>query len=715
LAPRTITELALRHRAAVLVITALLLVVSALGIARLRLDFSSQAFYAADPQQARALADLHARWGPDDARLFVLARTDAHGGVITQARLEVLADLAQTIEAVPGVATAWGVADLRAPDGHTVRQRVDGPATAAMVRAVLAATPAVPLLLSEAGDLTAIVVELERSSDDPGAVQAEVEAVQVRAHEAEGDAELSFAVAGVPVVRAAFSTLAIDDQARLQPIVYAAMAGLLALGFRRLHGVLVPLAAAGLPVAMLTGAMGWAGEPIGLLNQAYFTLLPVIAAAESVHWVARYHDRLRETGRCDASARREALSHTAATVGHACAFTTGTTAAGFLSLMLAGMPILRAFGMWAALGIAFSFLVTVAVVPVLLSMSAAPPPTGRPVGRVAARLGAFAVGRPGIVVLAALAVGGAATLGASRIVVDNRLGDLLDASHPARQASARVDRELGGTLSLEVELVGPPGTWDAPEARAALATLEASIADDPQARAVLGPSAAAFAGPDLSAQVLDPAHGVARIRAFVADAGGVAFEAFARRVEAMRPDLPGVHIAVTGTTRMAYTGVNRITEDLRASLAGLLAVVTLIFAVLARSARIALVTVPVNALPLVVGVALVGMRGTPLDPIAAVVLAIGLGLAVDDTIHLLLRAREHGGAPPMAIAHAVATTGRAAALGSIALAAGIGVNVLSSFPPLRTLGVLGGATILMALVADLLLLPALVALTSPRR
>ena len=63
----------------------------------------------------------------------------------------------------------------------------------------------------------------------------------------------------------------------------------------------------------------------------------------------------------------------------------------------------------------------------------------------------------------------------------------------------------------------------------------------------------------------------------------------------------------------------------------------------------------------------------------------------------------------------MATTGRAAALSSLALAGGLGVNLLSSFPPLRTLAALGGATILVALAADLLLLPALVSWTSRRR
>lgn len=714
MSPQRITELALRHRALVLVITAALLVVSALGIARLRLDFSSRAFYAADPEQAQALADLHARWGPDDARLFVVAHADDEQGVVTAERLGALKELAQRVAAAAGIAGAWGIADLPTPDGRTVHARVEGPGTAALVRAALGATPAVPLLLSTDGKTTAIVVDLATSSDDPDDVAAPVDAVEALVRKADGAAGLSLSIAGVPVIRSAFLQLAVADQARLQPVVYAAMALLLALGFRRIHGVVVPLVAASLPVAFLFGAMGWAAEPIGLLNQSIFTLLPVIAAADAVHWVARVHERLRETSGRDAVARREALSHTAATVGRACAFTSATTAAGFLSLFAADMPILRAFGGWAAVGIAISFVVTIALVPVLLSFFAATPPDDRPTGRVAARLGTLAVARPWPIAIVAVALGIAAAAGASRVVVDNRLGDLLDASHPARRASEAVDRELGGTLSLEIELLGAPGIWDEPAAREALEDFERRIAAEPEVRAVLGPSSVTLAGPRLHREVLDDAHGAARIRAFVADAGGLAFEGLARRVEALAPTVPGARVVVTGTTRMAYGGVNRITGDLRESLAGLFVVVTVMFGVLARSAKVALLTVPVNALPLLVGVAVVGMRGVPLDPIATVVLAIGLGLAVDDTIHLLLRAREHGGRPREAIGHAVATTGRAAALTSLALTGGIGVNVLSSFPPLRTLAVLGGTTILVALAADLLLLPALVSLTAPR-
>jgi predicted RND superfamily exporter protein len=56
-------------------------------------------------------------------------------------------------------------------------------------------------------------------------------------------------------------------------------------------------------------------------------------------------------------------------------------------------------------------------------------------------------------------------------------------------------------------------------------------------------------------------------------------------------------------------------------------------------------------------------------------------------------------------------TGRAVAVTSLALAAGLAVNTFSSFPPLSVLGTLGAGVILFALAADLLLLPALLART----
>ena len=54
--------------------------------------------------------------------------------------------------------------------------------------------------------------------------------------------------------------------------------------------MLIPTLAAVVPLVLLLGVMGWTGEPVGLLNQSYFTLLPVLALADAVHVLARYRN-----------------------------------------------------------------------------------------------------------------------------------------------------------------------------------------------------------------------------------------------------------------------------------------------------------------------------------------------------------------------------------------------------------------------------------------
>ena len=105
-----------------------------------------------------------------------------------------------------------------------------------------------------------------------------------------------------------------------------------------------------------------------------------------------------------------------------------------------------------------------------------------------------------------------------------------------------------------------------------------------------------------------------------------------------------------------------------------------------------------------------GVAGVVLDPLAAVIMTMGLGIAVDDTIHLLVRVREeldHGASNADAIATAVSRSGLAVAVTTFVLTGGLCINLLSSFPALRLLGALGAMIMVLALVADVFLLPAL--------
>ena len=105
-----------------------------------------------------------------------------------------------------------------------------------------------------------------------------------------------------------------------------------------------------------------------------------------------------------------------------------------------------------------------------------------------------------------------------------------------------------------------------------------------------------------------------------------------------------------------------------------------------------------------------GFMGWLLQPSPALVFTVALGIAVDDTIHLMVRYREEldkGATNAQAIRLAVQHSGRAVAITSLVLCVAFGVNMLSAFDQMAVLGALGATVIFTALLCDLFVLPAL--------
>lgn len=743
----------LRRRTAATLALALLVLVCASGLLRLRVDFSSRAFYGGEQQLAARLVDHQAVWGADDDVLLVLVHTppDDPAGVLEPRRLAALSELATSLEQLEGVDSAFTIARLEVPRPALLRGEGETMPFAALVERahlasmsdearapLLARMPFVPGLLARDGRTTALVVELAFSSDDVMQTEAVVARLreQVAAHELER-VGLAWELAGVPAIRASFFELVLRDQSRFVPLTLALIALSLFAVFRRVHAVLIPAVAAGVPTLMLLGVMGWTGEPIGLLNQAYFTLLPVIAVADAIHMVARVHEELAANPE---QGREQAIARAAQRVGLACLLTSLTTALGFGSLALASMPILRSFGIYAALGVVLALGLVVVIVPLLLSHVAVERLRADTRDAWSDKLVRGCVGlatrRPFAVLGLTLALALAALPAARRVEIDNRLVDLLDASHPVAHASARVDRELGGSLGLELDIVTSGDVRDV-ELLERLRGFERWLAEQPEVRTVEGLASwlVALEGgvpdePDELAPALERlgrlvplerfvAPGRTRIRAGVPELGGRAFAEFAARAEAelqRRLAGSGAQAWANGTVLLAYRGVNHITADLRSSFALVFGVIAVLIALVFRGVGPALLAMPVNALPLLLGYALLGVLGIVLDPLAAVILTLALGIAVDDTLHVMVRVREELGGRTRptrverieALTRAMRHSGRAVVITSVVVAGGLALDMLSSFPPLQLLGLLGVTVLLLALLANLLVLPALI-------
>ncbi|MDP5138479.1 MMPL family transporter [Rheinheimera baltica] len=124
-----------------------------------------------------------------------------------------------------------------------------------------------------------------------------------------------------------------------------------------------------------------------------------------------------------------------------------------------------------------------------------------------------------------------------------------------------------------------------------------------------------------------------------------------------------------------------------------------------RSLKIALIALVPNICTTLGILGLIGWLGVPLDIMTITIAAIAMGIAIDDTIHFV---HSYLQAPPnKALQHAFAHTGLAMLFTSVVIATGFAVFGFSGFLPSVYFGLLTAAAMLMALVADLTILPAL--------
>jgi len=184
-----------------------------------------------------------------------------------------------------------------------------------------------------------------------------------------------------------------------------------------------------------------------------------------------------------------------------------------------------------------------------------------------------------------------------------------------------------------------------------------------------------------------------------------------RFAAAARQEIPRTSVVVTGQYPLLLATQRRLLTTLGSSLALTVAAVAAVFVLLLRDLGAAARAMLPNLLPVVGVLGLMGWTGIPLDIATVMVAAVVLGIAVDDTLHTLgvFRVRQAGSTLEEAVVATLRDTGPAYLLTGAILVAGFGVTALSSFAPTSRFGLLAAVAMVLAVVADLLLLPALLA------
>ncbi len=539
----------------------------------------------------------------------------------------------------------------------------------------------------------------------------------------------------------------VADLSRLVPIAVLVLVATVTFFLRSLRVVPIPLLTAGLTILWTLGFMAAMDIPITLLTAILPALIIVVGSVEDVHMTAAYLDGLVPGA---ADLRTRAIAHMAKHVGSAILITSFTTVLGFISNVISEIPLIKEFAIAAAFAMLANFVVTVMAMPLLLEVFG--PRENRlragddvPRGLIGAvvRLVEKLSERHGKWVVAAMVI--------LLVVVGMQIADLkvnndpmsyFHAEHAFVRDAERVHDDLAGLQSFSVTLVAAQPAWfKTVDGLRAIADVQRLLNAQKLYDKTLSLS-------DLMALMHQEMHQGdkhyfkppkqqedydlylssmprSELQSFVSEdfttarvivrhnvADSVSLNAAVDHLHAVLPSLLGgdATFTITGKNLMVNRAAESLIDGELQSLALILLVIFGLFSFLYTSWLAGLLALVPNVIPIILNFGVMAWLGVPLNPGTAMVAAIAIGLAVDDTIHLMTRFGAESRAHVDERA-AVKATIRGEAIPvittSVALALGFAVFGFSSFRIVSEFGMLAAGTMVYAAVSDLLLMPIL--------
>lgn len=568
-------------------------------------------------------------------------------------------------------------------------------------------------------------------------------------------------VAGTPVVTDYLKKSMQQNIRKFMGMALLAIALILFLLFRRLSGVFLPLLTVILSLLSTLGVMGMAGIPIKLPTQILPSFLLAVGVGASVHLLAVFFQRLqllhegKET--TESSSHKEAaISYALGHSGLAIVMTSLTTAAGLASFAGADIAPISDLGIVASLGVLIALIYTLVLTPALMAILPIKAKTSDSSTQRHQRMDGlllwiadFATDRSRLVLLisAVLLVIGIA--GATQVRFSHFPFKWLPEDNASRIATEFVNENMRGASSVEVVIdTGEKNGFYKPERMQGLAALgdeistldhgaiyvgkTLSLADIlkeinkalnenrdafytiPDNRQLIAQEFLLFenSGSDDLEDFVDSQFSKSRFTIKMPWADAVLYKDFlddiSNRFKRVMGD--GVEITTTGINALLSRTMSATIISMAKSylIAGV--VITIMMILLIGNIRIGLVSMIPNLTPIILTLGLMGWLNLPLDLFTMLIGSIAIGLAVDDTIHFMHNYRRYHhdtGNVKEAVRKTLHTTGRAMFVTTAVLATGFFLYMGADMSNLRNFGLLTGFTIIMALLADFFLAPAL--------
>lgn len=562
------------------------------------------------------------------------------------------------------------------------------------------------------------------------------------------DRPVDFYFAGEPMLALSDVEQAHEVSARI-PFIFLVIAIMLLVSFRNLQGMLIPMLTAVLSTVWGLGLMGHTGIPIDTWNSATPILLIAIAAGHSAQMLKRYTEEVARLGD-----NRAAVVASTVAMGPIMIAAGGVAGIGFASLALTGIPAIVGFGLACSYGILSAVVLEMTFIPALRTLLPAPrvrKPKPGITGRALAVLERAILDRGGRAVW--IVTGIASVLAIAGIFQIRTFGptrEYMARNSLPRHHLAEIEKHFPGTVTMTILYEGPPESVKKVDQLRHMDGLRTELESDPIVwrtaslvdlvkmlhKTFNSEAAEPYSLPDdqeLISQLI-----------FLGDSP--AFERFIDRgytksllVAYLKTDDPA-RVGPLMEKAQAWLDAHPAPDGTRVLIAG--GAAPTVFAVSEHTVKSKILNIAIVLLaiyvvsslvlrsplgglyvitPIVVSVFLLfgflGWSGIRLDMGSATMLAMSAGIGADYGIYFLYRMREERGrhaSDAAALRAALETSGRAVIFVAASIAAGFAVmGIFSDFFGLRLFGTVMPIGMLLCCLAALSVMPVLVLRTRP--
>lgn len=565
----------------------------------------------------------------------------------------------------------------------------------------------------------------------------------------EAETGMDVRVSGMPYIRTLNSQSIIDEIGKFIVAALLVTTLIFFFFFRSVRATVISICVVIIGVMWSFGVLGLLQYEITVLTALIPPLIIVIGIPNCIFLINKYQQEVKKHGN-----QAKSLQRVISKIGNATLMTNVTTASGFATFIITDSKLLTEFGIVASINIIGIFMLSLLIIPIIYSFMALP--KTKHLKHLNKRwIDAFVNWMEGIVrhkriavyivsiILLVLSI-----IGIYQIEISGSPIEDMPKKTEFFRDIRFFESEFDGVMPLEIVIdterekgVMKPATLrrmdrlgdvirDIPELSEPVSVVNLvkyskqafysgipkyyQLPTSQESSFIMEMAKNSGGSGDLLKNFVDGSGRYARITTYMKDTGTERMEAIEEELNSevakIFPD-DRFEVYMTGKALLFLKGTKYLVRNLILSLALAIGLIGLFIAYLFRSFRMIVISLIPNLLPLLVTAGVMGYVGVPIKPSTILVFSVAFGISVDDTIHFLAKYRQELIANQWRIKKSVYAalreTGVSMFYTSIVLFFGFSVFIISSFGGTVALGALVSATLMFAMLANLILLPSL--------